>query len=325
MRDYPSNVLMIDLATLVHHAPGAAGYPDVLRAGYERGVLTADEIVGHFLALYGSRPLTETEESLALLLSDEYDRVGELLEELAPGDTPSRRARDVWTFASIAAVRSSWSRWTDPGGEIDLLIFAWGDLPDYVSLRPWEPAPPKRGWRKMSGVEFLDAFLDERRAILFTDEALMSEAERLDLADARLAEEIRSRLSALLGNAVAIDSATSSEGHIQLTIRMASRQVLFVFIAAEQIHLTDQEAFSEDSDDLPDDVDRAGWAVTTIANLLRFGAARVRRSLWLPRSWNRIHFFESEEQRRSVLASSAGLVVSEFRPRLGPDGSVIES
>jgi hypothetical protein len=322
--DYPSGVVKIDLETLERHAPGAADHPDVLRAGYERGVLSAAEIVGHFLALYGSRPLSEPEESIALLLSDEYDRLGELLEELAPGDTPSRRARDVWTFASIAAVRSSWSRWTDPWSEIELVTFAWGDLPAYTALRPWEGAPLIATSRNRSRLDRLDALLEERRGMLFTDEALMSEAERLDRADARLAEEIHSRLSALLGNAVDVESATSSDGHLQLTVRVASRQVLFVFIAAEQIHLTDEEAFSEDSDDLPDDVDRAGWAVRTIVNLLRFGAARLRRSHWLPRSRNRIHFFESEEQRRSVLASSAGLVIAEFRPRLGPDGSAVE-
>lgn len=163
--EYPSQVVVIDLATLREHAPRAAEYPDVLRAGFERGLVTAAEIVAHFLGRYGSDDLTQAEETIALLLSDEYERIGTLLAELAPGEMPSERARQVWTFATVSALRAVWPSLSDPWGEVDLVAFAWGDLPEYVALRPWEPAPLGADGRPLGMLEHLDVLLAEKRAL----------------------------------------------------------------------------------------------------------------------------------------------------------------
>ena len=164
---YPSNVVAIDFATLRQHAPRAVEYPDVLRAGFERGLVSAEEIVEHYLGRYGQGTLTEGEESIALLLSDAHDRVGPLLAELAPGPVPTLRAREVWTFATVATLRSIWSTLVDPWGTIDMVAFAWGDLPEYVALRPWEPPRISPDGRRLGMLEALDLLLEEKRATLF--------------------------------------------------------------------------------------------------------------------------------------------------------------
>ncbi|PSL38879.1 hypothetical protein CLV49_2509 [Labedella gwakjiensis] len=166
MDDYPSLVVKIDLATLREHAPRAVGYPDVLRAGFERGLITAEDLVANFLARYDSGCLSKPEETIALLLSDEFDRIGPLLAESAPGDVPSPRAREVWMFATAAALRSIWPRLSDPWGELDLIAFAWGDLPEYVALRAWEPARTESDGRTLGRLDRLDALLAEKRETL---------------------------------------------------------------------------------------------------------------------------------------------------------------
>lgn len=168
MDSYPGDVPRADLSILLRHVPERLVTGDVLRAGHGRGLIEDRDLVAFFLGRFESGPLAPAEEAIALLLSDDFDRIPALLEELAPGDIPSAQAAELWTFATVANIRANWANTASPWGDIELAIFAWGDLPGWQPLLPYMPAPKpsRRLRRKPSPLERLDEFLSRKREAL---------------------------------------------------------------------------------------------------------------------------------------------------------------
>jgi hypothetical protein len=134
--------------------------------------------------------------------------------------------------------------------------------------------------------------------------------------DAELARRVSAGLSAILGRRIHLAwRAPSDEYGLLLAIAPTETAppVLSLSVRGE-IFITSGEMINEESDDLEPDEDRAAWAVKIVADLARFGAARIRPNRLVPRSWSRLVIFESTERRNATLALADGRVVSTFPP-----------
>jgi hypothetical protein len=175
MQSYPDGVPRAGLSTLLHHLPELSVGSDVLRAGHARGLIHDHDLVSFLLRRFESGTLAPAEEAIALLLPDEFDRIPSLLEHMAPGDIPSTRAAEIWTFVTVADIRANWDKFAAPWDEIELAIFAWGDLPEWQSLLPYMPAPKRRRnrheRRKDGPPARLDEFLSSKRGALVNGRA----------------------------------------------------------------------------------------------------------------------------------------------------------
>lgn len=137
-----------------------------------------------------------------------------------------------------------------------------------------------------------------------------------DLDDEVLVERVTTQIISELGDAVRIESRRAPDGYFQLSVfdPDVSTPVLWLYVNGGQIHITDENVVSEESDDLGPDVDRASWASEMVTNLGRLGATRLTHNRWLPNSFNRLHIWQSDQERFRTLQSTKGRVVSELPP-----------
>lgn len=117
-----------------------------LAYGYRMGWITATDVVSIALAKETTgAPMTEAEHDLALLLSDEFDRVEDLVAILEIDDEPAELRARVWLYLALAWLHEHRADFEDPFGVIELL-YADFDYPDemkgLVRYMPVEPGEP---------------------------------------------------------------------------------------------------------------------------------------------------------------------------------------
>jgi|SRR5579884_2447443 len=129
--------------------------------GFREGWLSRQGVVEVELAKYkAQRKLPPAEEELALLLSDDLDRVDELIAELEVSDEPAERRARLWLYLAMAWLLDHQSHYKDPLEVIEML-FADFDYPDEIRnlVRFMPPGPGDR-----AGVEGIQerwrAFVD---------------------------------------------------------------------------------------------------------------------------------------------------------------------
>jgi hypothetical protein len=86
-------------------------------------------------------PLTPAEEALALLLSDDLDRVSDLMSELETGSEPTESRERLWLFLALDWLRDHRGDYDDPYEVIDMLYADFHYPSDIASLVRWMPVP----------------------------------------------------------------------------------------------------------------------------------------------------------------------------------------
>ena len=100
--------------------------------GYRHGWVSAEGAVAIALAkLEAGIYLPAPEEEVALLLSDDLDRVQQLLEDLEFVDEPVERRARLWLFLALAHVFSRRCEFEDPLGVVEDL-YALFEYPDEI-------------------------------------------------------------------------------------------------------------------------------------------------------------------------------------------------
>ncbi|MFN7148151.1 MAG: DUF2247 family protein [Microthrixaceae bacterium] len=111
-----------------HGLPTAAE----LAYGYLHKWVLGEDVVAIALRKYEAKlPLREGEEALALLLSDEYDQVDDLVDELQCGDQPEEQRARYWMFLALAWLQAHPELAKDPFEAIELL-YADFDFPSEI-------------------------------------------------------------------------------------------------------------------------------------------------------------------------------------------------
>ena len=137
-----------------------------LAYGFRHGFLSPDDVIAVALAKYTAEiPLGPVEEQLALLLSDQRDKVDELVGALEPAD-PTERPDRVWLYLALAWLLEHADEFDDPLHVIEL-VYADFEYPEeirsLVRFLPPEPgeAPGVDGlwkrwrqWVEQAGAEY---------------------------------------------------------------------------------------------------------------------------------------------------------------------------
>ena len=101
--------------------------------GFRDGWLLPADVVAVALAKYeASVPMSNTEVELALLLSDDLDRVDELTEALEILDEPLEARARLWLFLALAWVLEHLGDFDDPFEVVEML-YADFDYPDEIT------------------------------------------------------------------------------------------------------------------------------------------------------------------------------------------------
>lgn len=114
-----------------------------LAYGFRHGFLSRADVVAVALEKYKAGVfLSGPEEELALLLSDELDRVDDLVGDLEIVDEPTEQRARVWLFLSLAWLLEHRESFEDPLEVIELL-YADFDYPDEIRglVRYMPPGP----------------------------------------------------------------------------------------------------------------------------------------------------------------------------------------
>lgn len=97
---------------------------DAVRFGSARGFISDREVVEiELLRLKSDVRLTEPEERIALLLSDEVALVSEIVQSSA--STPGNDGHELWLYAGLAPIVQAWDNLRDP-------LQAVADVLDYI-------------------------------------------------------------------------------------------------------------------------------------------------------------------------------------------------
>lgn len=122
--------LIVPTADLLVLGPPNAGE---IVYGFERGLLDAAGVVAAALDAYERGvPLSKPHEELALLLSDDLDRVEDLVNGMSLLDEPTELRARFWQYASLAWLLSHLDATDDPQETIDAL-YAYFDYPEEMS------------------------------------------------------------------------------------------------------------------------------------------------------------------------------------------------
>lgn len=139
-----------------------------LAYGYRHGWLLREDVVAIALRKYKAElRLRDAEEALALLLSDDYDQVGDLVNELQYGDQPEERRARYWLFLALALLQAHPELVEDPLEAIELLYADFDHPTEIQGLIRYMPPPP--GARtgldaiRQRWVEYVDAVAAEYR------------------------------------------------------------------------------------------------------------------------------------------------------------------
>lgn len=101
-----------------------------LVCGYRRGWLSEHDVVTTTLSSYGKGvEQSGPEKDLALLLSDELDRVPQLMGEIAESLKPEADSSPVWLFLALTWVYEHRADYLDPLEVVEML-FTDFDYPD---------------------------------------------------------------------------------------------------------------------------------------------------------------------------------------------------
>lgn len=114
-----------------------------LAYGFRDGWLSRADVVSIALAKYeASVPMSGPEEDLALLLSDDLDRVDGLVDDLEIVDEPSEARARFWLFLALAWILEHRAEFDDPLEVIEMLYTDF-DYPEEISgLVRFMPAGP---------------------------------------------------------------------------------------------------------------------------------------------------------------------------------------
>ncbi|HSY15738.1 MAG TPA: DUF2247 family protein [Jatrophihabitantaceae bacterium] len=118
--------------------------PAELGTGFIDGWLDAHGVVQVALAkLEKGIPLSDVEDRIALLLTDQYDELPDLVAELFP-EVSSRASEPtaVWLFIALAWVIAGPSGFDNPQQVIDMLYADFGYPDEVEALVSYMPAPP---------------------------------------------------------------------------------------------------------------------------------------------------------------------------------------
>lgn len=131
---------------------------DELTVGVDEGWISYADIVAILLAKMESRAaVSELEERVALLLSDEIDSLPGLLGASTPGEYQLGDAERLWIFLATAWVMVSVADYPKVRSSIDALYADFGYPVELEPLVSYMPAPPGKGssqealearWRK---------------------------------------------------------------------------------------------------------------------------------------------------------------------------------
>lgn len=114
--------------------------PNELKYGYECQWLDDAGVVGVAeAALVGGETLVAPMDELALLLSDDYDRIPDLLSEVSDGSGSPER---VWLYLTVAWVHANKQEIADPLGVVEMLYADFGYPPEIEGFVRYMPAPP---------------------------------------------------------------------------------------------------------------------------------------------------------------------------------------
>jgi hypothetical protein len=114
-----------------------------LAYGYRHGWVTREDVVAIVLRKYEANLLLrDAEESLALLLSDDYDQIDDLVDELQYGDQADERRARYWLFLALAWLREHPELADDPLEAIELLYADFGHPAEVQGLVRYMPPPP---------------------------------------------------------------------------------------------------------------------------------------------------------------------------------------
>lgn len=113
-----------------------------LAYGYRNGWLARDDVVAVALQKFEAGvSLRESEETLALLLSDEFDQVDDLVGELQFGDQPQERRARYWLFLALAWLLEHPEIADDPLEVIELLYADFDHPSEIQGLVRYMPPP----------------------------------------------------------------------------------------------------------------------------------------------------------------------------------------
>lgn len=135
--------------------------------GFRHGWISAEGVVAIALAkmeagVYLPRP----EEDLALLLSDELDRVSDLAADLEIVDEPAERRARAWLFLALSWLLQRRHEFADPHEVIEMLYADFESPPEIRGLvRYIQPVPGQpvglaaiderwRSWVEVTGTEY---------------------------------------------------------------------------------------------------------------------------------------------------------------------------
>jgi hypothetical protein len=111
------------------------GLPTAAEIGYgfRMGWIRRTDVVDLALEKYEAGvPISSTEQDLALLLSEDYDRVDEWAQVLEISDQPVERRARYWAFAILAWLWERRSEFRDPFRLIDL-VYAEFEYPEEIA------------------------------------------------------------------------------------------------------------------------------------------------------------------------------------------------
>ncbi|GAA5056286.1 DUF2247 family protein [Nocardia callitridis] len=133
--------------------------PSELRYGYEHQWITSKDVVA--LALTSVVPAEDNMdavEDISLLLSDELDRIPDIMDKIADHDDK------VWVYLALAWVHENRGEFEEPFKTVDMLYADFGypdDVGDFATFMP----PPPGGVPGMPGLaQRWQKFLDDNRS-----------------------------------------------------------------------------------------------------------------------------------------------------------------
>lgn len=111
--------------------------------GYRRGWLSEPDVVTIALTSYREgAEQSQSEKDLALLLSDDFDRVPEFVDELEESVNTDADSSSVWLFLALAWVYEHRADYSDPLEVVEML-YADFEYPDEIQgIVRFMPPPP---------------------------------------------------------------------------------------------------------------------------------------------------------------------------------------
>lgn len=111
--------------------------------GLEHGWVSRQDVVAIAVAKLAKAEdtsMSEGEKELALILSDDLDRVDEIASHLAKSDEPVESRARLWLFLALSWLREHREEFEDPYEVIEMLYADFDYPPEIAHLIRWMPA-----------------------------------------------------------------------------------------------------------------------------------------------------------------------------------------